>query len=70
MNALTSLDSPRNRGMSAHSGVSVEAAPSSCPVCRRRFGVDSVGVVAVVTHQHQCKIGFHEVTTEHQADVR
>ncbi len=69
MIALTSLDSQRNRGMSEHAGVGVEL-PSSCPVCRRSFGVDSVGVVAVLTHQHQCKIGFHEVATEHKADVR
>lgn len=50
--------------------VLVLSCPSSCPVCRRSFGVDSVGVVAVLTHQHQCKIGFHEVATEHKADVR
>lgn len=70
MPALTSLDRQRNRGMSEHSRVSNDAAPNSCEARRRRFGVTSVGVVAVVTRQHQCKIGFHEVTTEHQADVR
>ena len=44
--------------------------PADARFRRRSFGVTSVGVVAVVTRQHQCKIGFHEVTTEHQADVR
>ena len=68
MIALTSHDYQQSRRKRDHSHDSDETAPS--PSRFAGGGLDSVGVVAAVTHQHQCKIGFHEVTTEHQADVR